>query len=330
MINICQFGAGRIGHIHAANVTSNNRAKLKYIIDVNQESAQLLADKYGASVVSIEQALADSEINGVIIASSTNTHADIIEAAAAAGKAIFCEKPIDLNLKRADEALRAVENAGIPVLLGFNRRFDPSLGSVGEAVLRGDVGQLEMLSIISRDPVPPPAGYIAHSGGLFLDMMIHDFDMAHWILGEIPVEIFARGSNLIDPAIGAAGDIDTAMVTMTTKSGALCQISNSRRATYGYDQRIEAFGSDGMIMAKNHTSSQIETWNAKGITRKKPMYSFLERYVEAFRKEMEHFIDCIEGKATPFIGMHEGRIALALALAAKESLKTGKAITLKI
>jgi myo-inositol 2-dehydrogenase/D-chiro-inositol 1-dehydrogenase len=258
MFNICQIGAGRIGKIHAANVVQHPDARLKYIIDTHAPSAESLAQQYGASVTTIDQALADGEIDAVIIASSTDTHADYMEAAARAGKAIFCEKPIDLDLARVGRCLKVVEDAGVPCALGFNRRFDPMFSALQKRLADGQIGKLELLSITSRDPSPPPAHYIKSSGGLFRDMMIHDFDMARWLLNEEPVEVYATASCLVDPAIGAMGDVDTALVTLKTASGRLCQISNSRRAIYGYDQRIEAHGELGMLRAENRTETQLE------------------------------------------------------------------------
>jgi myo-inositol 2-dehydrogenase/D-chiro-inositol 1-dehydrogenase len=322
-LEFCQFGAGRIGAIHAGNIAASGRANLRYVVDVNEHAATELANKHGGRPSTTEEALADPTVDAVLIASPTDTHAELIEVAAKAGKAIFCEKPIDLDLARVDHAADIVKQAGVPILIAFNRRFDPTLGGLGEAVRRGEVGEVETVIITSRDPAPPPVDYIAGSGGLFLDMMIHDFDMAHWILGEVPDEVFARGSNLVDPEIGKAGDVDTAVVTLTTKSGKLCQISNSRRAVYGYDQRIEAFGADGMIRAGNRNASSLESWTKESVSREKPLYFFLERYEEAYRNEMTHFLDCLEGKATPLVGMEEGRVALALGLAAKESMETG-------
>ena len=319
----CQFGAGRIGGIHAANIAASARAGLRYVVDVNNHAAAALAKQHGGRPATMQEALADPAVDAVLIASPTDTHADLIEAAARAGKAIFCEKPIDLDLARVDQAAATVKQAGVPILIAFNRRFDPTLGGLGEAVGRGEVGAVETVIITSRDPAPPPIDYITGSGGLFLDMMIHDFDMAHWILGEVPDEVFARGSNLVDPEIGKAGDVDTAVVTLTTKSGKLCQISNSRRAVYGYDQRIEAFGADGMIRAGNRNASSLESWTKESVSREKPLYFFLERYEEAYRNEMAHFLDCLEGKATPLVGMEEGRVALALGLAARESMESG-------
>ncbi len=319
----CQFGAGRIGRIHAANIAASDRAGLRYVVDVNGQAAAELAERHGGRPAAMQDALGDPDVDAVLIASPTDTHADLIEAAARAGKAIFCEKPIALDLARVDQAAATVKQAGVPILIGFNRRFDPTLGGLGEAVGRGEVGEVETVIITSRDPAPPPLDYIAGSGGLFLDMMIHDFDMAHWILGEVPDEVFARGSNLVDPEIGKAGDVDTAVVTLTTKSGKLCQISNSRRAVYGYDQRIEAFGSGGMLRAGNRNASSLETWTKEAVSLEKPLYFFLERYQEAYRNELSHFLDCLEGKALPLVGMEAGRVALALGMAAKESMESG-------
>lgn len=322
-VEFCQFGAGRIGGIHAANIAASDRASLRYVVDVNQQAAADLAKQHGGRPATMQEALADPAVGAVLIASPTDTHADLIEAAARAGKAIFCEKPIALDPARVDQAVATVAQAGVTALIGFNRRFDPTLGGLGEAVKRGAIGEVETVIITSRDPGPPPLDYIATSGGLFLDMMIHDFDLAHWILGEVPDEVFARGSNLIDPEIGRVGDVDTAVVTLTTKSGKLCHISNSRRAVYGYDQRIEAFGSEGMVRAGNRRARSLEFWTKDAVNREKPLYFFLERYKEAYVNEMAHFLDCLEGKATPLVGMEEGRVALVLALAAKESLASG-------
>lgn len=319
----CQFGAGRIGSIHAANIAASERAELRYIVDVNNDAAQALSDKCGGRPATTEEALADDTIDAVLIASPTNTHANLIEAAARAGKAIFCEKPIDLDLDRVDQAAEVIRQTGVIALVAFNRRFDPTLGGLGQAVIRGDVGNVETVIITSRDPAPPPMDYIKSSGGLFLDMMIHDFDMAHWILGEVPDEVFARGSVLVDPDIGKAGDVDTAVVTLTTKSGKMCHISNSRRAVYGYDQRIEAFGSKGMIQAGNHYANNLTSWTGDAISHEPPLHFFLERYEAAYRNELSHFLDCLEGKATPLVGMAEGRVALVLGLAAKQSLASG-------
>jgi myo-inositol 2-dehydrogenase/D-chiro-inositol 1-dehydrogenase len=237
MITFAQFGAGRIGAIHAANLAASGVARLRYIVDVNTDAAQLLARKHGARVTNVGTALGDPEVDAVIIASSTDTHADLAIAAARAGKAIFCEKPIDLSLKKVDACLAAVRKAKVPMLVGFNRRFDPNFAAVKERIRAGAIGNVEQVIISSRDPGLPPIAYLKVSGGQFRDMTIHDFDMARWLLGEEPVEVYAIGSCLVDPAVAKVGDTDSVMILMKTASGKLCHINNSRRATYGYDQR---------------------------------------------------------------------------------------------
>jgi myo-inositol 2-dehydrogenase/D-chiro-inositol 1-dehydrogenase len=327
MTVLAQFGAGRIGQIHARNVAAEG-ARLKYIVDINATAAKGLAAAVGAAVADQEQVIADPEVAAVIIGSSTDTHADLIEAAAEAGKAIFCEKPIDLDLARTRACLAAVDKAGVPLFIGFNRRFDPSFAGLKEALGAGRIGKLENLTITSRDPAPPPADYVARSGGLFRDMMIHDFDMARWLLGEEPVRLYARGSVLVDPAIGKAGDVDSAVVVLETAAGVLCQIINSRRAAYGYDQRIEAFGEKGLLLAGNRDARALQTWSEAGIAGEKPLYFFLERYAQAYRAEMAHFLACLAGKAQPKVAASDGLRALELAEAANESLKSGQAVSL--
>ncbi len=327
MTVLAQFGAGRIGQIHARNVAAEG-ARLKYIVDVNATAAKGLAAAVGAAVADQRQVLADPEVEAVIIGSSTDTHADLIEAAAETGKAIFCEKPIDLDLARTRACLAAVDKAGVPLFIGFNRRFDPSFAGLKEALGAGRIGKLENLTITSRDPAPPPGDYVARSGGLFRDMMIHDFDMARWLLGEEPVRLYARGSVLVDPAIGEAGDVDSAVVVLETAAGVLCQIINSRRAAYGYDQRIEAFGEKGLLLAGNRDARSLQTWSEAGIAGEKPLYFFLERYAQAYRAEMAHFLACLAGKALPKVAANDGLRALELAEAANESLKSGQAVKL--
>jgi myo-inositol 2-dehydrogenase/D-chiro-inositol 1-dehydrogenase len=327
MTVLAQFGAGRIGQIHARNVAAEG-ARLKYIVDVNPTEAEALAAAVGAAVADQGRVFADPEVEAVIIGSSTDTHADLIEAAAEAGKAIFCEKPIDLDLARTRACLAAVDKAGVPLFIGFNRRFDPSFAGLKEALDAGRIGKLENLTITSRDPAPPPGDYVARSGGLFRDMMIHDFDMARWLLGEEPVRLYARGSVLVDPAIGQAGDVDSAVVVLETAAGVLCQIINSRRAAYGYDQRIEAFGEKGLLLAGNRDARSLQTWSETGIAGEKPLYFFLERYAQAYSAEMAHFLACLAGKAQPKVAANDGLRALELAEAANESLKAGQAVKL--
>jgi myo-inositol 2-dehydrogenase/D-chiro-inositol 1-dehydrogenase len=260
MISFCQFGAGRIGAIHAANIASHPDARLHIVVDTDPARAERLAGRYGAAgaaVGSQAEALGDPTADAVVIASSTDTHADLVEAAARAGKAVFCEKPLDLDRRRAEACVAVARKCGVPLMVGFNRRFDPNFALLERQIRDGRIGRLELLTITSRDPAPPPIEYVRRSGGLFRDMMIHDFDMARWLLNEEPVEVFATASVLVDPAIGEAGDVDTAVVTLRTQSGALCQISNSRRAIYGYDQRIEALGSKGALRAENVVESTV-------------------------------------------------------------------------
>jgi myo-inositol 2-dehydrogenase/D-chiro-inositol 1-dehydrogenase len=319
------FGAGRIGQIHAANAAAHPDLALAYVVDPVAEAAQALAARHGAAVATVEAALADPSVAGVIIASSTNAHLDHCLAAHAAGKAIFCEKPLDLDLARARAAAPQLEDARL--LLGFNRRFDPQFAAVKAQLDSGAVGKLETVNITSHDPAPPPIAYVKVSGGLFRDMAIHDFDTARWLLDEPVSEVFAAASVLVDPAIGEAGDVDTAKILLRTASGKLALISNSRRSGYGYDQRIEAFGSAGMVRAGNVTESTVATWSEPGATADRFQNFFLARYAGAYRAEMAHFAEVL-GDVVPRIGYADGLAALALAEAAGESAKSGRPIVL--
>lgn len=329
MLRICQFGAGRIGAIHAANVAAHRDAELRYVVDVNAEAAQRLADMHGARTAGTEAALADDQVDAVIVASSTDTHADLVEAAAAAGKAVFCEKPIDLSVDRVVPCLQRVADSGVPLAIGFNRRFDPDFRAIREGIEQGRIGDVELVQIISRDPAPPPIAYIRSSGGLFRDLTIHDLDMARWLLGEEPVSVYAIGSCLVDPAIGEAGDIDTAMVTLRTAGGRIAQISNSRRAVYGYDQRVEVLGSRGMLRAENETPTRVEHYGEDGVRADKPLYFFLQRYAEAFRLQLDDFITAVRDGRPPLAGGEDGLRAQRLADAAVESLHSGQPVTLQ-
>lgn len=328
MITFCQFGAGRIGAIHAANIAAHPAAQLRYIVDPVAEAAESLAKEHGAQVAKMEVALADPAVDAVLIASSTDTHADFIEAAAKAGKAILCEKPIDLDLARTRACLQVVEETGTLLALGFNRRHDPNFHRIKNEMDAGKIGKTELIQITSRDPSPPPADYVARSGGLFRDMMIHDLDMAQWLLGEKPVEIFATASCLVDPAIGEAGDVDTALVTLKTASGRLAQISNSRRAAYGYDQRVEAFGEKGMLRAENVRPTTVELMTNDGAVSDKPLHFFLERYEAAYKAELDDFVAALAEKRQPLAIGRDGLIALELAEAALESSTSGLAVNL--
>ncbi len=327
MLEFAVFGAGRIGSIHSGNIARRNDARLKYVVDVNACAASSLAAMHGAKVADIATALADESIGAVLIASSTDTHADLCIAAAKAGKAIFCEKPIDLSLARVDECLAVVRASGVPMLVGFNRRFDPNFASLKVRSGNGEIGAVEQVIITSRDPGIPPLDYLKVSGGQFRDMTIHDFDMARWLLGEEPETLYATASCLVDPAVADAGDVDSCMVVMRTKSGRLCHINNSRRAAYGYDQRIEVHGALGRLMAGNVQPTTVELANATSVSTDKPLHFFLERYAEAYVHEMDAFISAVTKRTPMPVGAEDGRRALMLAETAHASLKSGRAET---
>ncbi len=295
------IGAGRIGKIHGGNVAARPDSEVAFVADADPAAAAALAKATGAKVADIDAILASKDVDAVAICSPTDTHADLIERAARAGKAIFCEKPIDLDVDRVRACLEVVKQTGATLMVGFNRRFDPNFAALRKRVAEGAIGALEIVSITSRDPAPPPISYIARSGGLFRDMMIHDFDMARFVLGEEPVAVSAMGSALVDKAIGEAGDIDTAVVIMETASGKVAQISNSRRATYGYDQRVEAHGVNGMLQAANVRETTVEWAGAHGFTSDKALNFFLERYEAAYRNELDAFIGAVKAgqKASP-------------------------------
>ncbi len=329
MKQICLFGAGRIGQVHAQAINSiRDKAKIKYVVDVFEDAAKTLAHKIGASSCDVDTALNDSEIDAVIIASSTDTHADLLKRSAEAGKAIFCEKPLDLDLQRAIACASIIDSTGVPCSMGFNRRYDPQFGQLHQHINNGKIGQLETLIITSRDPEPPPCDYIGRSGGLFKDMTIHDFDMARWLLGENPIEIYASGSNLIDPAIADAGDIDTAIINLKTATGKLVVINNSRRTSYGYDQRIEAFGSKGMLQAVNQTESLLQFTGDAGTLTEKPVHFFLERYADAYRLELIDFLNSQNTTNNIRANHHDGVAALRLAEAAQQSYQTNQPVSL--
>jgi len=326
MLQFAQFGAGRIGAIHAANLAARPDAALRYVVDVNATAAQSLAGKHGATVTDTATALADPSIGAVIIASSTDTHADLVIAAARAGKAIFCEKPIDLSLARVDACLAVVRETGARMLVGFNRRFDPSFAALHARIAAGAIGTVEQVVITSRDPGLPPLEYLKVSGGQFRDMTIHDFDMARWMLGEEPVEVFAYGAALVDPAVAALGDIDSCMVLLRTASGRMAHINNSRRATYGYDQRVEVLGSAGRLSAGNRTPTTVELANADAVSADKPLHFFLERYADAYRIELAAFIAAVTDNTPMPVGAEDGRQAIILADAALKSCREGRSV----
>ncbi|MEQ9690414.1 MAG: inositol 2-dehydrogenase [Bauldia litoralis] len=326
MVRFGLLGAGRIGKLHGNNIVASPDAELVAVADVVAEAATALAEATGAEARSAEAIINGDDIDAILIGTSTDTHADFIEQAMAAGKAVLCEKPVDLDAGRIETCLKAVEPTGRPLMVGFNRRFDPNFASLKKRLDDGAVGSVEMVTIISRDPGPPPVSYIERSGGLYRDMMIHDFDMARFLLGEEPVEVHAVGSVLVDPAIGAAGDVDTAMVMLRTASGKLCQISCSRRATYGYDQRIEVHGSGGMIRAGNIHETTVELATGGGFTADPVMNFFLERYGAAYRLELAAFIDAVENGTPTSPSGHDGLMAQRLADAATKARETGQPV----
>jgi myo-inositol 2-dehydrogenase/D-chiro-inositol 1-dehydrogenase len=324
MINLCLFGAGLIGSVHAGNLARHPRVRFRYIVDPRPEVAKRVADQTGAEAVNTETALADPELHGVMIASATKTHADLAMAAAARGKAIFCEKPIDLDIGRTDACLKAVEKAGVLFQIGFNRRFDPSFRALKRRLDANEIGSVEQVIITSRDPEAETEEALAAGGGVFREMTIHDFDMARHLLGEEPTDMFAVGSSLVSPAYAKLGDYDTAMFILRTASGRQCHINNSVRAVYGYDQRIEVHGSNGMLRAGNRMPTSVELSDGKAISGDKPLYFFVERYAESYAAELDHFVECIEKGRKPDVGAADGRKAMILCEAALASAKSGR------
>jgi myo-inositol 2-dehydrogenase/D-chiro-inositol 1-dehydrogenase len=324
------LGAGRIGRVHAVNIAGNPRSRLVAVSDVNEQSARDLAGAYGAVATSSDAILADASIDAVLIATPTDSHSALIERAAAAGKAVLCEKPVDLSLERAQQCLAAVSGSGVPVMIGFNRRFDPNFAGLKAALAAGELGKAELLSITSFDPAPPPVSYVKVSGGLFRDMMIHDFDMANFVMGDLPKTVQAVGSSIIDPAIGEAGDVDTAVVTLSYADGRIAVIKNSRRAAYGYDQRVELLGSQGLVSAGNVLENTLSKSTATGVTSAKPEFFFLERYMRAYVAEWQAFVSAVLDKTEIPVTLHDGVAALALAEAATASAKSGQAVAVEI
>ena len=330
MIRVGVLGCGRIGRMHVRNIARHPRLHLATVFDVVPAASAALAEALGVTAAaSAEAVIADASLQAVLIATPTETHVALLEAAARAGKAVLCEKPIDLDMGRVDACWTAIEPLAPVVLIGFNRRFDPSFRAVRDRILEGEIGTLEQVVITSRDPAPPPAHYVAGSGGLFHDMTIHDFDMARYLVGEI-AEVSALGANLIDPAIGAAGDIDAAMITLRAVSGALVHINNSRRCAYGYDQRLEAFGSEGMLQVDNRAATTVAAWTHRRTgARDRVLDFFIERYADAYIAELDNLADMVEGKAPPLASFADGVAALRLADASRESLRTSAVVKMQ-
>lgn len=324
--NVALIGAGRMGQIHGPNAARHPDLKLRYVIDSDSSAAQTLASQLGAETAALSDVLADRSIQGVVIASSTDMHLAHSVAAIEAGKTVLCEKPIDLDLTKARAAAKTFE--GAPFVLGFNRRFDPHVVALKQKIASGAIGKLETLTLINHDPAPPPPAFIPRSGGLFKDFTIHDLDLAYALLGEAPSEIFATASCLVDPAIGAQGDVDTAKIILRTASGKLCVISNTRRSGYGYDQRVEAYGSGGMAATGNERVDAVEVWSEAGALASPIRPSFLNRYAASYAGEMNHFAEVLAGRAKSSVGYADGLAALVWAEACAESARTNTVVKL--
>ncbi len=322
------FGAGRIGKIHAGNLVSQPGVRLRHVVDPDAAAAQALAARHGATVGTVDGVFADASIRAVVIASSTDTHAELIERAAAAGKAIFCEKPVDLSYDRALRCARAVREAGVPCLIGFQRRYDPTFAAVRARMDAGEIGDPEMLVVTSRDPGAPPVEYLKRSGGIFKDMLIHDFDIFRWILADEAESVYATGSCLTDPAVASVGDVDASAVTIRTRKGRLAQINTIRRAAYGYDQRFEVIGAKGMLQAGNHRPTEVVASTSASVSADKPEHFFLERYRAAYAIEMAHFFEAVATGRPIRTTIDDGVKALELAEAATISWREKRIVSL--
>lgn len=330
-INIGLIGAGRIARVHAENLAYRiPDVNLVAVADIIPEAAKKLGSDFNVPAVydNHRSIMDDKKIDAVVICSSTDTHAQMMTEAARVGKHIFCEKPIALEMAKIDAALQAVEKSKVKLQIGFNRRFDPGFKRCRELVTSGALGTPQVLRITSRDPAPPPLAYIRVSGGIFLDMTIHDFDMARFMMGSEITEVFAAGNVLVDPEIGQAGDVDTAVVTLRFANGALGVIDNSRKAVYGYDQRVEVFGSSGAASVGNKTPDTVVQSDNAGVHSAKPLFFFLERYMDAYLDEMREFIVCVKENKTPSVGGHDGRVAVVIGYAAKKSLVENRPVKL--
>ncbi|MGL4234629.1 inositol 2-dehydrogenase [Tabrizicola sp.] len=332
MIRIAVLGCGRIGVMHAANIAAHPRATLAGVYDIHAPAADAVARKTGAKVfASVEAVLASPGVDAVLIATATDTHADLLEMAVAAGKPVLCEKPIDLSLERVNRCAATIADASALIQLGFVRRFDPGHAAVRKAIVNGDIGDLHQVVITSRDPGLAPEAYLRVSGGILRDMTIHDLDMARFILGEVVTQVFATGSRLVDPDLmEKLGDHDTVTVVLTTASGKQAIITNSRRATYGYDQRVEALGTKGMAISENRRPHEMTLHTETFTDRAEPLLNFfIERYREAFDAEISEFVDAMESGRQPSVGFEDGRLALVLAEAALRSIAEARVVNVK-
>jgi len=332
MIKFALLGAGRIGKMHANNIVLNSQSDLEVVYDVNNSAAREVSNMHNCKIAqSAEEAITNKNIDAIWIASSTPTHIQYILLAAKAGKAIFCEKPIDLDINKVDQCKKDLENFNVPIHIGFNRRFDLSHSSLKKAKDNGEIGNLEMIVISSRDPASPGIEYLREAGGFFRDTAVHDFDLTRFILGDDPIiEISAYANVLFSKAAKETNDLDTAMFILKSQSGVLCHINNSRRAVYGYDQRVEIFGSKGMIISDNQSPTSVKKFDKNITNSEDPIYYFfIERYDQAYKNQLNIFIDCIKNKKATLVNFEDGRNALIIANAAYESLKTKKSVKIK-
>ncbi len=328
-VRIGVLGVGRIGRMHAQMLEREIAgATVAMVADAVPEAARRVSDELGCPVGTIDEVLASPEVDAVAICTSTDTHVDLIIRAAEAGKAVFCEKPVSLEVAKVDAAIAAVEAAGVPFMVGFNRRFDPGHASVAQAVRSGAVGEVHLLRITSRDPAPPPPEYVAVSGGIFLDMAIHDFDMARFVVGSEVVEVFARGAVRVDPRIGEAGDVDTAVTVLTHADGTLTTIDNSRQAVFGFDQRVEAFGSGGMAVSDNPRAHAGWSMSEAGSAAQPLPHFFLDRYTESYRLEWEAFVAYLRDGGPSPVDTTAGKAPVLIGLAATRSVREGRPVTI--
>ena len=322
MIKFAQFGAGFIGKIHGANIANHPRAELAYIYDVNTAAAEQLGAQLGARVAGSPEEIWASDVDAVLIASSTNTHAELLSGSLKAGKPVYCEKPIDLDIDRVKSVVQQAQNTNLPILVGFSRRFDTNHSGIREALQAGEIGKLEMMHITARDPRPPALSYVKISGGQYRDQTIHFFDMLRWLAGEDPVEVYATGAALVDPAIGEAGDVDTSMLILKFASGALCHINCSRRTSYGYDERVELFGSHGMLVSRRKPRGEVTMYKGESVISQGLHPGWLERMEPTFYRALDALIRVMEGEEMEYPTLIDGLKAQIIAEAAVESLQT--------
>jgi myo-inositol 2-dehydrogenase/D-chiro-inositol 1-dehydrogenase len=328
MIRFALFGAGFIGQVHGANIAACPRTKLQYVYDVNVEAANKLAGRFGATVAgSVEEVFAADDVDAVLIASSTNTHADLLSAAIKARKPVYCEKPIDMNLERVKAVVQEAHDNPVPIMMGFSRRFDPNHRALRQAVQAGEVGVVEMIQMACRSSAPPPLAYIKVSGGQFRDQTIHMFDLLCWIAGQAPVEVYATGSSMMDPEITAAGDVDTSMLILKFADGALCHIDNSRHTGYGYDERIEVFGAQGLVESRRKPTREVAVYKGSKVIEEGMFAGWFERMEPSFMLAIDAFATSLEGaEGIDYPTLQDGLRAQMIAEAAVASLKANQPV----